>query len=126
MHAEILAEPSAEQRFWVRNFPSLFAPAWSSSTSGRVNELELSSFWVRWYYIVTVAPFANVTNFSLHYQSYLNDIFHTSWISRVGHGVAMPVIVVCESAALCALGGEWAAMFFQLVLTLWWLFMGCC
>ena len=66
-------------------------------------------------------PSTNVTNFSLQYQSYLNDVFHTTWVARLGHTVCMPLIVTSMIAAARALGGEPGALIFTSVLLAWWL-----
>src|SRR5688572_16566609 len=89
--AEIWAEPSAEQAFWVRHAAWLFAPA------------DDRSHLARWFGIVFVVPSTNVTNFSLHYQSYLNDIFHRTWTARIAHVACMPIVVVSALAVLASL-----------------------
>ncbi len=108
--AEIFVPPSREQWFWVEKLPSLFAP-----TPGR------ESAFARWYAVFTVVPSTNVTNFSLQYQSYLNDIFHTTWVARLGHAVAMPCIVTLMLMIARVLLGEWAAVTVASVFALWWL-----
>jgi hypothetical protein len=40
---------------------------------------------------IFVAPLTNVTCFSLFYQLYLNEIFHTHWFTRLCHSVFMPI-----------------------------------
>lgn len=42
--------------------------------------------------IVLVTPFTNITALSLHYQMYLNEIFHTRFFSRGIHFLMMPFI----------------------------------
>lgn len=108
--AELFVDPSQEHWFWVRKFRWLFAPA-----PGKANKF------ARWYARSTVVPLTNVTNLSLQYQSYLNDIFHTTKFARIGHALAMPGIVVCLSALFRMLGGDWFALPFHVGLTLWWL-----
>jgi hypothetical protein len=107
--AEIFVEPSREQWFWARKASWLFAP-----TPGK------ESFLARWYAIITVVPSTNVTNLSLQYQSYMNDIFHTTKCARIGHTLAMPCIVVCW-LMIARLLGESFAMAFHTGMTLWWL-----
>ena len=110
IEAELFVPPSREQWFWVRKAGWLFAPA-----PGQESRL------ARWFGIFTVVPSTNVTNFSLRYQSYLNDIFHTTPVARIGHAVAMPCIVILLSLAVHTLGGEMVAVLFQAGLTVWWL-----
>lgn len=111
--AELFVDPSQEHWFWVRKFRWLFAPA-----PGKANKF------ARWYARSTVVPLTNVTNLSLQYQSYLNDIFHTTKFARIGHALAMPGIVICLSALFRMLGGDWFALPFHVGLTLWWLLWG--
>jgi len=67
-----------------------------------------------------VVPSTNVTVFSLQYQSYLNDIFHTTWPARAGHFVCMPLITGLVIAGLGAtVGGALAVL-----LAAWWLAWG--
>ncbi len=108
--AELFVEPSPEQWFWARKVSWLFAP--------KAND---RNAFARWYQTFTVVPSTNVTNLSLQYQSYLNDIFHTTWIARAGHTIAMPGIVIFIALTIRTLGGESVAIAFQVGLTLWWL-----
>jgi len=108
--AEILVEPSAEQWFLARKMGWLFAP-----------KPESKNPFARWYQIFTVVPSTNLTNFSLQYQSYLNDIFHTTWVARTGHAIAMPFIVICMALIARTYTGDTGGIIFQTVLTLWWL-----
>ncbi|MFO0693718.1 MAG: hypothetical protein U0230_09210 [Polyangiales bacterium] len=110
IEAELFVEPSREQWFWVRKMGWLFAP-----TPGE------ESRFARWYGIATVVPSTNVTNFSLQYQSYLNDIFHTTWVARLGHTFAMPFVVMFMQVLARELGGEPWALAFASILTAWWL-----
>jgi hypothetical protein len=107
IEAEVWVEPSAEQRFWVRRVPSLFAPE-----PGREGLL------ATWLAIATVVPSTNVTNFSLRYQSYLNDVFHTTRTARWGHAVCMPIVVVLTLTAAEAVG---VRALLAAVLLGWWL-----
>ena len=70
---------------------------------------------------MTVVPSTNMTNLSLQYQSYLNDIFHTSWIARLGHALAMPCIVVCLSLIFYTYCGLWVTLAFHVGMTAWWM-----
>ena len=74
---------TAEERFWVRAVPWLFAPA-----RGRPNALA----WM-WHRIV-VTPLAHVTFFNVEYQIYLNKIFHTSTLAKISHWLCIPINVM--------------------------------
>ena len=63
--AEIWVEPSAQQWYWARRFPRVFAPAPDE-------ERGLAAWFAR----ATVVPSTNLTFLSLQFQAYLNDIFH--------------------------------------------------
>lgn len=106
--ASIWVEPSAEQWLWVRLFPRWFGPS---------HEEERGL--VAWFGRFFVVPSTNLTNFSLQYQSYLNDIFHTSAFARVVHFTNMPLIT---GLFLAALGGfHWVG---AAALAAWWLAWG--
>ncbi len=103
IEAEIWVEPTAEQWFWVKWAGWLFAPA-----------PEEDRGFSRWLSIFTVVPSTNVTNTSLWYQAWLNEIFHTTWVARVGHFVFIPLNTILMvalagrfSAAAAALLGSW-------------------
>src|SRR4051794_39652911 len=87
--ARLLHPPSREQRFWLRVLPSILSPA-----DGR------GSLPVRALHVFGVAPFAHVTFFSLMYQAYLYDIFHTTKTARFFHQLCMPVCNFMIMAAL--------------------------
>jgi hypothetical protein len=109
--AEIWAEPSREQWFWVRHAGRWFAPS-------PAEERGL----VRWFGRFFVVPSTNVTNLSLQYQCYLNDIFHLRTIARVAHFTCMPLITALLLAGLTPLhvgpvdGGQLGTA----VLIAWW------
>jgi hypothetical protein len=89
LDAVIWVPPSRGQLFWLRFAPALFAPA---RCTGRGL--------VRWWAIATVAPSTNVTGLNLVYQSYLNHVFHRTWLARAGHAACMPVVVTALLALL--------------------------
>jgi hypothetical protein len=80
-HAARFVPPSAEERFWVERLPSLF---------GRGRPGALAWLWQR----VTVTPLAHVTFLNVDYQVYLNQIFHTTRVAKIGHGVCIPLNVM--------------------------------
>ncbi|KAJ7394304.1 hypothetical protein OS493_000106 [Desmophyllum pertusum] len=47
-------------------------------------------FWAAFF----VAPLTNVTGFSLYYQLYLAEIFHQRFLTKLGHYLFMPLIVM--------------------------------
>lgn len=79
--AEVWVAPTREMLWWTRNLGSVIAPAPGRET--RVSEL------VR---LVTVTPSAHLSNLSLHFQSFLYDVFHQTTISRIAHFVCMPLV----------------------------------
>jgi hypothetical protein len=85
----VLFPPSAEQRFWARLLPVLFAPR-----DGR------GTWLTRAWGVFTTAPFANVTLFSLPYQAYLYDVFHQSRVTRAVHAVTVPLVNLLLMVAL--------------------------
>jgi hypothetical protein len=98
--------PSGGQLFWLRRAPALFAPARGTGRG-----------LARWWAIATVTPSTNVTGLNLAYQSYLNHVFHRTWLARAGHAACMPVVVTALLALLypihATLGGA-------LALAAWW------
>jgi hypothetical protein len=72
---------SAEERFWVARLPCLFRDRRPGA---------LAWLWQR----ITVTPLAHVTFLNVDYQVYLNQIFHTSRVAKVGHGVCIPLNVL--------------------------------
>lgn len=110
IEAQIWVRPSRGQLFWVRHVPVLFG---AEPASGRLG---------RWWRIATVTPATNITGLNLVYQSYLNMIFHRTWLARIGHAVCMPLIVAAMLAALCPvhLGPVNASLPAALVLAIWW------
>lgn len=105
IQAQIWVEPSAEQWLWVRLFPRWFGPT-------AEDEQGLPGWFGRFF----VVPSTNLTNFSLRYQSYLNDIFHLSPISRATHFILMPLITALFFAAL----GK-AHVLGAVLVAAWWL-----
>jgi hypothetical protein len=106
--AAIWVEPSPEQWALVRRFPRWFAPT-PEQNRGLVN----------WFGRLFVVPSTNLTNFSLRYQSYLNDIFHTSVFARVMHFILMPLITGLFFVAL----GRWHFAG-AIAVAAWWLAWG--
>jgi len=115
VHAEVWVDPTAEQWFWVRHFGRWFAP--------RPEEERGFTKWLGRFFVV---PSTNVTNFSLQYQSYLNDIFHLTRTARVTHFTCMPLITGLYLAALRPLhaGSVSGDMIGAIVLAAWWLAWG--
>lgn len=110
--AAVWVEPSREQWFWVRHFRPWFAP--------RPDE---ERGLVRYVARFLVVPSTNVTNFSLQYQSYLNDIFHRTVLARVAHFTCMPLITGLYLAALqpLHLGNVDGSLLGAGLLAVWWL-----
>jgi hypothetical protein len=106
LDAAMWAPPSRGQLFWLRRAPALFAPARGTGRG-----------LARWWAIATVAPSTNVTGLNLAYQSYLNHVFHRTWLARAGHAVCMPVIV---TALLALLYPVHATLPAALALAAWW------
>jgi hypothetical protein len=106
LDAVMWVPPSRGQLFWLRRAPSLFAPARG-----------LGRGLVGWWAIATVTPSTNVTGLNLAYQSYLNHVFHRTWLARVGHVACMPVIV---TALLALLYPVHATLPGALALAAWW------
>jgi hypothetical protein len=69
--------------------------------------------------LVAVTPSAHVANMSLHFQSFLFDVFHQTAISRFAHVVCMPLINALV-IALVALASPAAALALALVLAAWY------
>lgn len=115
LEAEVWVEPSAEQWFWVRHFGAWFAPSPAEERG-----------FARWFGRFFVVPSTNVTNFSLQYQSYLNDIFHLTRVARVTHFVCMPLITGLFLVALRPLhvGLVRGDMLGAVVLAAWWFTWG--
>lgn len=77
-HYEVFLPPSTEARFLVRHLGWLVAPrtgrgSWLTSALGAI----------------VVAPFTQFTFFSYELQAFLFEVFHRSWVARVGHFVFM-------------------------------------
>ena len=106
LDAAMWVPPSRGQLFWLRLAPTLFAPARGTGRG-----------LARWWAIATVTPSTNVTGLNLAYQSYLNHVFHRTWLARVGHAICMPVIVI---ALLALLYPVHATLPGALVLAAWW------
>ena len=113
--AEIWVEPSAQQWYWARRFPRVFAPAPDE-------ERGLAAWFAR----ATVVPSTNLTFLSLQFQAYLNDIFHLRWPARAVHFVCMPIITALLLAALhpLALGPVRGSQVGAVLLGAWWLAWG--
>lgn len=113
--AEIWVEPTAQQWFWARAFPRLFAPRPDQ-------ERGVSA----WFGRATVVPSTNLTFLSLQFQSYLNDIFHLRWPSRAVHFLCMPIITALLLAMLhpVELGPVRASQVGAVLLGGWWLLWG--
>jgi hypothetical protein len=110
LDAEMWVPPSRGQLFWLRRAPALFAPAQGTGRG-----------LARWWAIATVAPSTNVTGLNLAYQSYLNHVFHRTWLARAGHAVCMPIIV---TALLALLYPVHAVLPGGLALAAWWAYWG--
>jgi hypothetical protein len=106
LDATIWVPPSGGQLFWLRRAPALFAPA-----RGTGHGL------ARWWAIATVTPGTNVTGLNLAYQSYLNHVFHRTWLARAAHAACMPVIVTALLALVYPLH---ATIPCALALAAWW------
>jgi hypothetical protein len=106
LDAVMWAPPSRGHLFWLRYAPALFAPAGGTGRG-----------LARWWAIATVAPGTNVTGLNLAYQSYLNHVFHRTWLARAGHAVCMPVIVTALLALLYPVG---ATLPGAVALAAWW------
>lgn len=104
--AAMWVPPSRGQLFWLRRAPALFAPVRGTGRG-----------LARWWAIATVTPSTNVTGLNLVYQSYLNHVFHRTWLARVGHAACMPVIV---TALLALLDPVHATIPGGLALAAWW------
>lgn len=113
--AEVWVEPTAEQWFWVRHFGRWFAPS-------PTEERGIARFIGRFF----VVPSTNVTNFSLQYQSYLNDIFHLTKVARIGHFTCMPLITALALAGAhpIRVGPVTGDQIGAVVLGAWWLAWG--
>jgi hypothetical protein len=106
LDAAMWVPPSRGQLFWVHCAPALFAPALGTGRG-----------LARWWVIATVAPGTNVTGLNLAYQSYLNQVFHRTWLARAGHAACMPVIV---TALLALLYPVHAVLPGAVALAAWW------
>ena len=106
LDAVMLVPPSRGHLFWLRRAPALFAPARGTGRG-----------LARWWAIATVVPGTNVTGLNLAYQSYLNHVFHRTWLARAGHAACMPVIVTTLLALLYPVH---ATLPGALALAAWW------
>ena len=106
LEAAMWVPPSRGQLFWLRCAPALFAP---TRGTGRGP--------ARWWAIATVTPSTNVTGLNLAYQSYLNHVFHRTWLARVSHAACMPVIVTALLALLYPVHATLPGAF---ALAAWW------
>jgi len=79
---EVFVPLTGEDRFWVERAPCLFAPVGGPHWLARL-----------WHH-VTVTPRAHVTFLNATYQIYLNHIFHTTLLARVGHSICIPLNVI--------------------------------
>lgn len=70
----VLEQPTAEMRWWHRSLRPVFAPGSIVGTA-------------------LVTPLAHVAPLSVDFQTYLYDVFHRHWVSRVAHATAMPLIL---------------------------------
>lgn len=111
LDAEVWVEPTREQWFWVRHFGRWFAPS-----------PEQERGFARYFGRVFVVPSTNVTNFSLQYQSYLNDIFHLTKTARIAHFTCMPLITALFLCALhpLRLGALTGDQVGALLIGAWW------
>ena len=109
--ARAFAPPTAEQLFWSRHLHWLLAPAHGKPTL-------LARAWG----VVSVAPFAHITFFSLFYQAYLYDVFHQGRNSRFWHQLCMPIGNLMIMAGLMPLsaGGLDGGGLFALILLVWY------
>jgi hypothetical protein len=108
---EVWVAPTAEMLWWTRKFAWLIAPPPGRET------------WVsRMVGLVTVTPSAHVANLSLHFQSFLFDVFHQTTIARIAHIVCMPLINMMILVWLAQFGA--AALFVAIALCVWYLVQG--
>ena len=118
---EVWVEPTPEMLWWTRWFGWLIAPP-----PGRETWLS------RFVGVVTVTPSAHVANLSLHFQSYLFDLFHRTLLSRVAHVVCMPLINMMVLVWLAQFGADpgdalldpSGALLAAIVLCVWYLVQG--
>jgi hypothetical protein len=106
---EVWVAPTPEMLWWTRRFGWLIAPA-----PGR------ETWATRAVHLVAVTPSAHVANMSLHFQSFLFDVFHQTTISRVAHFVCMPLINAMVLALFAQVSPALAAVV-AVVLAIWYL-----
>lgn len=70
--------PDSMSLFWTKTIPYLFDTPYAKRTRFQ-----------HWLYYAMVTPLTNVTPFSLLYQCYLNEIFHTTGFTQLNHFVFM-------------------------------------
>ncbi len=108
VHAEVLLSPSAEQLFYARLLPSIFAP--SEAEQGPIS---------RAFGVFAVIPSVHYTIFSMPFQSYLYDVFHRTRTAQIGHALCMPLI----TGLLIALAGDFAGVA-AAILCVWYAIWG--
>jgi hypothetical protein len=100
----VLEEPTPEMRRWARVLAPLLRP-------GSILGAAL------------VTPIAHMAHTSFSFQVYLYALFHRSRLSRVGHWVCMPAILL---VALALLGTLWMPLLVGggVALTAWYVLLG--
>lgn len=78
----LLQTPDPMMKFWGNILSVPFFPKKQTTVSKLLNR-------------IFVTPLTNVTFFSMFYQLYLNEIFHTKFYTRLTHIVNMPLHVLC-------------------------------
>jgi hypothetical protein len=77
----IFYPPSKEELFWAKCLPDLTNKPKDERTPGETI-----------FYRIFVTPLTNLTGFSLMYQAYLNEIFHTKLMTKISHLSFMPFV----------------------------------
>jgi hypothetical protein len=106
---------SKEALFWVKLFPNFL-------DKPREQKTFLQALLDR----ILITPLTNLTSFSLVYQLYLNEIFHTHILTKISHYAMMPIvnIFIAQLLAQFSWFGMNGAAVYCIILWLWYSLWG--